>query len=453
MLNQIFDPPIKTKIQVMERQVGWGHPLLRERQIDQTCCVIGDAGQGRTAFAFLVMGDTDIGAGRQANLPQAMAAAMREQLAGCQFVLHMGDVAYPIGAAEYYLQDFLQPYCRQLQADGVVPGPAMTFSLPILPVPGNHDYYDRGGWQRLAMQLMHPLQRWCQSRLGWAIGWPGSHQGRVYAETFLDCLAQQPTTGMLAEHLAQHYTAKTHTGYCLQYEPGQFTRLPNRYYHFRYGGVDFFALDSNTFTQVAGKTSQPIDEPQLQWLRHRLIASWADSTVQGRMIYLHHAPYTTEAAHHDQPEVLAVRRNLRWVLDQVAEAVGERRGDRPLVDLILGGHAHCFEHVRTLNTGHADAHLDWIVCGGSGMSVRSQRPGGSDITEMIGVRGRKFIKPVARSQVFIGKARRQRQVQLQHSFVRVEVQVGEALQLVLRPFVLEQVRQSWVVREVDRIVI
>jgi hypothetical protein len=28
---------------------------------------------------------------------------------------------------------------------------------------------------------------------------------------------------------------------------GNFTRLPNRYYTFRCGGIDFFALDTNTF--------------------------------------------------------------------------------------------------------------------------------------------------------------------------------------------------------------
>ena len=36
---------------------------------------------------------------------------------------------------------------------------------------------------------------------------------------------------------------------CLNYQSGKFTRLPNRYYTFHYGGIDFFALDSNTFNQ------------------------------------------------------------------------------------------------------------------------------------------------------------------------------------------------------------
>jgi hypothetical protein len=38
----------------------------------------------------------------------------------------------------------------------------------------------------------------------------------------------------------------TPDGQPLPYRPGEETRLPNRYYRFRYGSVDFFALDSNT---------------------------------------------------------------------------------------------------------------------------------------------------------------------------------------------------------------
>ncbi len=300
------------------------------------------------------------------------------------------------------------------------------------------------------MKLFRPLQGWLRSRLGWPVGWPGSQQGRAYAQTFLDGLSQHPTAGMLREHLAQHYTAKTDTGYCLQYEVGKFTRLPNRYYHFRYGGIEFFALDSNTFNVVAGRSRQRLDEPQLAWFKQRLIQSWQDSSIRGRIVYFHHAPYTTETTHHDQPEILAVRRNLRAVLDQVALEVGHQRGDRPLVDLLLSGHAHCFEYLRTLNTGHADADLDWVVCGGSGMSLRSQRSGGADITEMMRTRGNGFIKRVARSQMFVGKERDQGRSRLRHSFVRVDVQVAGGVKLVLRPFVVEQVQQQWQVREVTQ---
>jgi len=50
----------------------------------------------------------------------------------------------------------------------------------------------------------------------------------------------------------------------------------------------------------------------------------------------------------------AIRRRLRWVLDQVSDAVGSLSEGRPLVDLILNGHAHCW-NISTGDTGHADS--------------------------------------------------------------------------------------------------
>ncbi len=84
-------------------------------------------------------------------------------------------------------------------------------------------------------------------RLALNIGWHGSYQGDAYARAFLDYLKALDTPAKLGQHLDRHYTAKTDTGRCLHYQPGQFTRLPNRYYTFRTGGIDFYALDSSTF--------------------------------------------------------------------------------------------------------------------------------------------------------------------------------------------------------------
>src|SRR3712207_4146826 len=53
----------------------------------------------------------------------------------------------------------------------------------------------------------------------------GSEMGNAYMQAFVD--AEAGTKGV-------------------PYQPGESTRLPNRYYRFRYGNADFFALDSNT---------------------------------------------------------------------------------------------------------------------------------------------------------------------------------------------------------------
>jgi hypothetical protein len=108
---------------------------------------------------------------------------------------------------------------------------------------GNHDYYDVPLMYRLLTGSTQPLRRMFRYK-DIEIGWHGSSQGNAYAKAFLDYLKAIASPIELERHLDSHYTAKTDTGRCLRYQPGHFTRLPNRYYTFRYGGIDFFALDS-----------------------------------------------------------------------------------------------------------------------------------------------------------------------------------------------------------------
>ena len=49
-----------------------------------------------------------------------------------------------------------------------------------------------------------------------------------------------------------------------------------------------------------------------------LVESWRSSKTVGRIIYLHHSPYTTETSRWQQSETLWVRKHLRAVLDRVA---------------------------------------------------------------------------------------------------------------------------------------
>ncbi len=62
-----------------------------------------------------------------------------------RFMLHTGDVIYLVGSSEYYQQNFIEPY-REFILGGEHPKriayDQMIFKLPILPVPGNHDYYN-----------------------------------------------------------------------------------------------------------------------------------------------------------------------------------------------------------------------------------------------------------------------------------------------------------------------
>ncbi|MBA4448756.1 metallophosphoesterase, partial [Cylindrospermopsis raciborskii CS-506_D] len=111
--------------------------------------------------------------------------------------------------------------------------------------------------------------------------------------------------------------------------------------------------------QLENHTNADTDFEQLEWLRDRLIASWQDLNVRGRVLFFHHPPYVTEATKWQQGQTLAVRHRLREVLEQVRVALGnmgrEITGGRPLVDLVFNGHAHCLEFLKTTDTGYGDS--------------------------------------------------------------------------------------------------
>lgn len=469
----VTDPAIALKISRMKERVRWQHPFVLKREIDQTQLVIDAPDIDNPNFSFLVIGDSGSGYDRSDNPQHRVAQSLLTQKDECRFMLHTGDVIYLVGSSEQYSQNFIRPY-REFLVGGEAPQQIaydrMVFNYPFLPVPGNHDYYDLPFVYGAMVQSMLPFRRLLRHQLDLDVGWHGSRKGDAYAKAFLDYLFAKEGEA-IARHLDRHYVAKTSSGRCLRYVPGQFTRLPNRYYSFRVGGIDFFALDSNTFNaplpledleaweitqqqliarrqqllddkqallnQVADLESQPaeadsdevndlyskveqieeqirdiekqlsadqdhadVDTEQLNWLQTRLIQSWQDADVRGRVIYLHHPPYVTEATKWYQGQTLAIRHRLRQVLDGVQQALGDRSPDQPLVNLMLSGHAHCFEYLRTEDTGHGDAHLNWVVCGGSGYSLRRQRPEGPVLTEVL---SEDQTQAVAKSYCFAGR--------------------------------------------------
>jgi hypothetical protein len=139
-------------------------------------------------------------------------------------------VIYMTGERRLYDRNFRRPYSPFLTPDSTVDN--LVFRLPFLPVPGNHDYYDLGGW---AMWLSRVpiigsgLRALVHELFAFSVPEGGSDMGRAYMTAFMDPDAKTRDTSAP-----------------LPYRPGERTRLPNRYYQFRVGGADFFALDSNT---------------------------------------------------------------------------------------------------------------------------------------------------------------------------------------------------------------
>ncbi|MBE9031385.1 metallophosphoesterase [filamentous cyanobacterium LEGE 11480] len=508
----VSDPTIARKVAAMQQRVRWQHPLIQQLGIDQTRLVLEPAIAPDAAFKFCVLGDSGNGQHRGDSPQRRVSQLMQSQASEAKFVLHTGDVVYLVGSSEQYQENFIQPY-QELLVGGSQPQQIaynqMVFNQPFLPVLGNHDYYDLPVAYGLLSQLLWPLKQVFRYHIDLDVGWHGSYQGDAYAQAFLDYLKDVPDAALKA-HLERHYTAQTSTGRGLCYQPQKFTRLPNRYYRFRYGGIDFFALDSNTFNaprpigtdassqqrrqhliatrnsamaqldtyvqqikmvdhqpstvesqdqldellgqieqveesirdiekQLAPQTvDQSIDQAQLDWLYESLVESWQDSSVRGRMIYFHHPPYVTEATKWDQGQTLAVRHYLRTVFDRVAQEVS-RTQQQSIVDLVLCGHAHCFEYLQTLETGHADRHTQWVICGGSGFSLRRQRREGHVLQEEIDGE----LRDVAISRGFWGKTGHGADKRRTYSFLEVEVSAGEQLQFRLKPHMVEYQRKKW----------
>ncbi|MDX2230960.1 MAG: metallophosphoesterase [Leptolyngbyaceae cyanobacterium bins.349] len=513
----VIDPAIATKIHKMKQRVCWGNQLIHQRAIDQTRLVLDDGHPDTPDFSFLVIGDSGSGYHRGHNPQRQIAQQMLHHREDCRFVLHTGDVIYLVGSREYYPKNFIEPYQEFLVHGAASRYDRLLFNLPFFLVPGNHDYYDLPLAYGLALQTTLPFRYLFRKQLDFDVGLHGSEQGNAYAKAFLDYLkCLNPAD--LARHLDTHYTAETSTGRCLRYQPERFTRLPNRYYTFRAGNIDFFALDSNTFNaplplpdtaagddfraelqqrratiekerrdifaesaqldgskpqeserlddlhakeeqlaevirdidkQLAADRTTTTDTEQLQWLQQRLIESWHTESVRGRVLFFHHPPYVTEATKWQQAQTIAIRQRLQQVLDGVAAVIGEVPQGRPIVDLVLNGHAHCLEYLRTLNTGHADAYTNWIVCGGSGFSLRRQRLEGNDLLEFQG----DTEQTIAQSQLYVGRSGSGSQKRRPYSFLRIDVQDGRPPKFVVRPFVAEWFQHTWNEYAIDPFVI
>ncbi|MBL1176565.1 metallophosphoesterase [Pantanalinema sp. GBBB05] len=517
----VTDPAIATKILKMEQRVRWRDPFITQRGIDQTSLHLDDGQAEQNEFSFLVVGDSGSGSHRSYNPQRRIAEQMLAHREQCRFVLHTGDVIYLVGSSEYYPKNFIQPY-REFLVNGDRPKQIaydqMVFNFPFFLVPGNHDYYDLPRLYGWIAQAALPLRYLLRSQLDFDVGWHGSYQGDAYACAFLDYLKRIGNNVDLERHLEQHYTATLGDRRCLRYQTGQFTRLPNRYYTFRYGGIDFFALDSNTFNapnplpstpegersrerlrqkraeleqeqrqimatatrlnpvdpehveqlddlkakveqlaeviqdidkQLQANENTVTDDQQLEWLQQRLIESWHTEAVRGRVLFFHHPPYVTEATKWHQAQTMIIRDRLRQVLDAVAQEVGELTQGRPIVDLVLAGHAHCLEYLRTLDTGHADSHTNWIVCGGSGYSLRRQRQEGAQLTE----RFSEGDRVVAESRLFIGRSGQGSHKRRPYSFLRIDVRSGTPPKFVIRPYIAEWFQRSWQEREVEPLVL
>ncbi len=144
---------------------------------------------------------------------------------------------------------------------------------------------------------------------------------------------------------------------------------------------------------------------------------------------------------------------MRWVFDQVAATLGSQIQDRPIVDLVLSGHAHCLEYLRTVDTGYADSHINYIISGGSGRRPRRQRLEGTELLETFTDVPGSPTRKVADSLLYIGRKDYTFQKQLAYSCVRIDVHDGIPPKFTVTPLVAERVDKQWFSSQLDPFVI
>jgi hypothetical protein len=388
----VSDPSIAVKIQKMKQRLRWDDPAIAERGIDRTRFAIDDDSGDADEFSFLVFGDT--GTGEQKYNPQRhVAEQMIPHLDSCRFVLHTGDVVYLVGSSEFYLDNPNRYYTFRYGGIDFFALDSNTFNAPQ-PIPQTNE----------------------------------GEAHRRYLSEMRDRLEKEK------QQLLQDVNRLNPDN------PDEEEQLHDL--HAKLEQIDEITLDISK--QLEMQEEPAIDLEQLYWLQQRLLASWHDPQVRGRVIFFHHPPYVTEATKWSLAQTLTVRRHLRQVFDKVADELGSLKGDRSIVDLILNGHAHCLEYIRTFDTGHADSNLNCIVCGGSGYSLRRQRQEGTDLMETFDREGQeKQTRLVARSQLFIGRSGHGSKKRRPYSFIRIDVQAGTPPRFVIRPFAIERFRHEW----------
>jgi hypothetical protein len=108
---------------------------------------------GPAPFRFAVVGDTGDGS------PQARALARRIRAGRPDFLVHLGDMAYPHGTADEFARRFFGPYRRLLAR------------VPIFPAPGNHDLARHDVYAR----VFAPIPGMESPRLTYGFDWAGTH--------------------------------------------------------------------------------------------------------------------------------------------------------------------------------------------------------------------------------------------------------------------------------------
>jgi hypothetical protein len=241
---------------------------------------------------------------------QTAAAADRPQ-----FLYLLGDLVYNFGEAQYYYDEFYEPY--------------RNYPAPIFAIPGNHDSF-----------LV-----------------PGTSTASVPLETFLRNFCEtEPVVTPEAGSL--HRTAMT--------QPGVYFALDAPFV--RVIGLFSNALEDPGVISSENGTWKAVPDYQLEFLAAQLDRVKSDQFTGAVLLAMHHPPFcyepppgaaATGGVHGGSPAMLAQ-------IDTICAAAGV------YPHAILSGHAHNYQRfTRSIRFSGSAYQIPFLVCGDGGHGLQS----------------------------------------------------------------------------------
>lgn len=249
--------------------------------------------------------------GHEAAVADAMTADVENGgLGGPAFFFHLGDVIYNFGEAQYYYDQFYEPF--------------RAYDRPIFAIPGNHDgmVFGPGSSAPRIPTLTAFVANFCAAKLG-----------------------PSPDSGALMRSVMT--------------QPGVYFTLDAPF-------VSIIGLYSNVLDSGAGVISSqgghfPISDEQLTFLKNELTRLKPEREAHKRavIIALHHPPLSADAKHGGSTGLIKD-------IDDCCAAAGL------WPDMILSGHAHLYQRfTRTLPNGKE---TPYIVSGSGGFAATTPKP-------------------------------------------------------------------------------
>ena len=233
--------------------------------------------------------------GHEGEVADAMAAEVQGPPADPAFFFHLGDVIYNFGEAQYYYDQFFEPF--------------RAYDRPIFAIPGNHDgmVFGSGSSAPQVPTLDAFLSNFCAAAPG-----PSPDSG-----------------GLIRSVMTQ---------------PGVYFTLDAPF-------VSIIGLYSNVLDGPGVISSQggrfPIVDDQLDFLKRELarLKPLHDAGQRAVIVAVHHPPLSADAKHGGSTGVQAD-------LDACSKAAGL------WPDMVLSGHAHLYQRfTRTTPTGKQTPYL------------------------------------------------------------------------------------------------